>query len=187
MFGINGLLYIPKYISEPHHKLLIQTIDEQLWRTDLLRRTQHYGYIYDYRAKRVDPAMYLGELPAWLQRIAIQLYKDGLTSAIPDQAIVNEYEPGQGIADHIDCTPCFGDVIVSLSLAAPVVMDLKRDSQSIPVFLEPRSLLVLREEARYQWSHGIARRKQDNVDDILIKRERRLSVTFRNIIGNSSQ
>jgi alkylated DNA repair dioxygenase AlkB len=187
MFGINGLLYIPQYISEPHHKMLIQTIDEQPWRTDLSRRTQHYGYIYDYRAKRVDPAMYLGELPSWLQRIAVQLYRDGLTLAVPDQAIINEYEPGQGIADHIDCVPCFGNVVVSLSLAAPVVMDLKRDSQSIPILLEPRSLLVLRDEARYQWSHGIARRKQDIVDDTAVKRERRLSVTFRKIIGDKSQ
>lgn len=182
MFGINGLLYIPHYISNPHHDKLVQIIEAQSWRTDLSRRVQHYGYVYDYRAKRVDPAMCLGELPAWLQRIAIQLHKDGLAPAISDQAIINEYEPGQGIADHIDCTPCFGDVIVSLSLAAPVVMDLKRDSRSVPILLEPCSLLILRGEARYRWSHGIARRKQDSIDSVILKRERRLSITFRKVV-----
>jgi hypothetical protein len=44
MFGISGLLYIPHYISQPHHVFLIEKIDTQPWRGDLARRTQHYGY-----------------------------------------------------------------------------------------------------------------------------------------------
>jgi alkylated DNA repair dioxygenase AlkB len=182
MFGITGLLYIPQYISAEHHDFLIQTIDAQPWRTDLARRTQHYGYVYDYRARRVDPSMYLGELPGWLQRIAAQLHRDGLVPEEPDQAIINEYEPGQGIADHIDCTPCFGDVVISLSLGSPAVMDLKRGETVVPMLLETRSLLVLRDEARYEWTHGIARRKQDVVNGETMVRGRRLSVTFRKVI-----
>jgi hypothetical protein len=72
MFGISGRLYIPHYISQPHLDFLIETIDAQPWRGDLARRTQHYGYVYDYhRAKTVDPASRLGDLPPWLQRIAV--------------------------------------------------------------------------------------------------------------------
>jgi len=182
MMGISGLLYIPSYISQPHHDFLIETIDAQPWRGDLARRTQHYGYVYDYRAKSVDPASRLGDLPPWLERIALQLAADGLMSKAPDQAIVNEYAPGQGIASHIDCVPCFDDVVISLSLAAPVVMDLKHKEQHVPILLEPRSLLVLRGEARYHWTHGIAKRQQDTVNGTVIARERRLSVTFRNVI-----
>ncbi len=63
MFGISGLLYIPHYISQPHHDFLIETVHAQPWRGDLARRTQHYGYVYDYRAKSVDPASRLGDLP----------------------------------------------------------------------------------------------------------------------------
>jgi len=182
MFGISGLLYIPYYSSQQHHDFLIETIEAQPWRGDLARRTQHYGYVYDYRAKSVDPASRLGDLPAWLQRIALQLAADGLMSRAPDQAIINEYAPGQGIASHIDCVPCFDDVVTSLSLAAPVVMDLKYKEQHVPILLEPRSLLVLRGEARYHWTHGIAKRQQDIVNETVIPRERRLSVTFRNVI-----
>jgi len=47
MFGINGLSYKPRYITDFQQELLIQAIDEQPWRTALSRRTQHYGYIYD--------------------------------------------------------------------------------------------------------------------------------------------
>jgi alkylated DNA repair dioxygenase AlkB len=186
MFGINGLLYIPQYISQPHHNKLIETIDEQPWRGDLSRRTQHYGYVYDYRAKTVDPSMHLGDLPPWLQRIAQHLHYDGLVPEVPDQAIINEYQPGQGIADHIDCTPCFGDVVISLSLSAPVIMDLKRADQVVPVWLEPRSLLVLRGEARYEWTHGIVKRRQDTFNNAIVMRERRISVTFRKVIVTHS-
>jgi alkylated DNA repair dioxygenase AlkB len=182
MFGIDGVLYIPAYISPQHHDALLATIDAQPWRTDLARRTQHYGYVYDYRARSVDASAWLGELPAWLARIARQIAVDGLVQAPPDQAIVNEYQPGQGIADHIDCTPCFDDVIVSLSLGTPVLMDLRRQERHVAVWLEPRSLLVLRGEGRYAWTHGIARRQYDVRDDARVPRGRRLSVTFRRVI-----
>jgi len=182
MFDINGLLYIPHYISQPHHDFLVDTIDAQPWRGALARRTQHYGYIYDYRAKTVDASSFLGELPAWLERIASQLHRDGLIGQPPDQAIINEYQPGQGIASHIDCVPCFDGVVISLSLGSPVMMDLKKNQQHIPVLLEPRSLLVLRGEARYEWTHGIAKRQSDTYNEQIIVRERRVSITFRNVI-----
>jgi len=181
LFGISGLLYFPHYISQPHHDFLIETIDAQPWRGDLARRTQHYGYGYDYRAKSVDPASRVGDLPPWRQRIAVHLAANGLMSKAPDQAIINEYAPGQGIASHIDCVPCFDDVVISRSLAAAVVMDLKQKEHDIPILREPRRLLVLRGEARYQWTHGIAKRQPDSVNGTVIARERRLSVTFRNV------
>jgi alkylated DNA repair dioxygenase AlkB len=182
MFGINGLLYIPQYISQAHHDMLIKTIDGQPWRGELARRTQHYGYVYDYRARSVDASMYLGELPPWLNRIAQHLHDDGLVSEPPDQAIINEYMPGQGIADHIDSAPSFGEVVTSLSLAAPVLMELKKSDQIVPILLEPRSLFMMRGVARYEWTHGIAKRKQDSYDGQTFIRERRLSITFRKVI-----
>ena len=181
MFDINGLIYIPSYISQYHHDFLVNTIDQSEWRTNLKRRTQHYGYIYDYKAKRVDASMALGPLPVWLHRIAKQLYLDGLIDCVPDQAIINEYEPGQGIADHVDCEPCFGERIFSLSLCSVVVMDLKCMGQQTPIFLEPCSLLMLSGEARHNYTHGIAARKSDTVGDVKHKRGRRLSITFRKV------
>jgi hypothetical protein len=40
-------------------------------------------------------------------------------------------------------------------------------------------LLVLSDEARYDWEHGIARRKNDRWQGLVVPRARRLSVTFR--------
>ena len=182
MFGIDGLLYIPQYISQVHHDMLIKTIDEQPWRGELARRTQHYGYVYDYRARSVDASMRLGQLPPWLSRIVQHLHDDGLVSQMPDQAIINEYMPGQGIADHIDSAPSFSEVVTSLSLGSVVVMEMKKNDQIVSILLEPRSLFVMRGAARYEWTHGIPKRKQDRSDGQTLARERRLSITFRRVI-----
>jgi alkylated DNA repair dioxygenase AlkB len=45
--------------------------------------------------------------------------------------------------------------------------------------LEPRSLLVLSDAARYDWEHGIAPRKKDVWHGMSVPRRRRLSVTLR--------
>ena len=44
-----------------------------------------------------------------------------------EQAIVNEYEPGQGIAPHID-RDCFGPVVATVSLGSAVNMDFCCDA-----------------------------------------------------------
>ena len=179
MFGISGLILLEDYISQEHHDWLIERIDAEVWDTSLKRRVQHYGYRYDYKARRVDPNQFLGPLPSWLERIANQIYKDGLVSVIPDQVIVNEYEPGQGIAKHIDCEPCFGDKIFSLSLGSHATFEMTHDSnEKVSLLLEPRSLLMMYGESRYEWKHGIPARKKDGNR----LRERRISLTFRKTI-----
>ena len=120
---IPGLYYVPDYINEIEHDSLLAQIDERPWLDDLKRRVQHYGFKYDYKARRVARDMRIGELPKWLKELAEKLWIDGHMPEVADQVIVNEYEPGQGISSHIDCEPCFQDTIVSLSLESGCFMD----------------------------------------------------------------
>jgi len=175
---IEGLGYIPDFISHEEEKTLITQIDEQLWLNDLKRRVQHYGYKYDYKARTVTNDAYLGALPEWLLPITQKLLFK------PDQAIVNEYEPGQGISAHIDCVPCFDGTIASLSLGAPAMMVFThpKTGQKEEIYLQPRSLLLLSGSARYEWQHAIPSRKSDMVNGFRVERARRVSVTFRNVI-----
>ncbi|MEO0410804.1 MAG: alpha-ketoglutarate-dependent dioxygenase AlkB [Pseudomonadota bacterium] len=39
---------------------------------------------------------------------------------------MNEYTPGQGIAPHVDCVPCFGPFAASLSLGSSCEMLFQR-------------------------------------------------------------
>jgi alkylated DNA repair dioxygenase AlkB len=174
--NISGLTYIPNYISAAHEESLIKLIDAKEWNLQLKRRTQHYGYKYDYKARVINAASYLGAMPDWLEELC-----EGLKNIFPkkpDQVIVNEYLPGEGIASHIDCLTCFSETVCSLSLASGCMMDLKNGAMKKSIYLEAKSLLILSHQARYQWHHAIAPRKSDNG----IKRKLRISLTFRKVI-----
>jgi alkylated DNA repair dioxygenase AlkB len=182
--NIEGLLYIPDFISASEEQNLIHSVDQNPWLNDLKRRVQHYGYKYDYKARRVGAESFLGPLPEWVAPFAHKLHANKFFPSIPDQAIVNEYQPGQGISAHIDCVPCFEGVIASLSLCSGATMQLANPRHGIKhdLYLQPRSLILLSGEARYQWTHAIPARKSDHVNGFKIERERRVSLTFRSVI-----
>lgn len=177
----DGLTYLENYISEDEACRLVQEIDTAPWRTDLKRRVQHYGYRYDYKARQARRADYIGPLPAPFQQLAEQLTTEGHFQAAPDQVIVNEYQPGQGISAHIDCQPCFGETIASLSLLSACVMRFasQTPSQQMELHLQPASLLVLKGDARHLWTHAIPSRKTDVIEGQKHIRSRRISLTFR--------
>lgn len=182
---ISGLTYIADYIDAATEDALIRTIDTQPWITELKRRVQHYGWRYDYKARSVTSDLRIGALPDWLQSYAVRLQQAGYFPEMPDQVIINEYLPGQGISAHIDCVPCFTDTIASLSLGSPCVMDFihSKTGEKSSLLLEPRSLLVLTGDVRYVWQHAIAQRKTDRYNGQIIQRTRRISLTFRKVIA----
>lgn len=177
--NIPGQAYLPEYITQEQELELISIIDTKPWMTELKRRVQHYGYKYDYKSRSIGAAHYVGDVPDWLQNISKQLYSEGIFSKIPDQVIVNEYMPGQGISSHIDCIPCFESTICSLSLGSNCTMHFIKDPIKTSILLEQRSLLILQNDARYSWKHGIAARKNDKYQGINFPRGRRISLTFR--------
>lgn len=181
---IDGLTYLANYLNNQQQAELWQIIYQQPWLSDLKRRTQHYGYKYDYKARKVDFSMYLGALPNWVQNLASRLYQEGFLYHIPDQAIINEYEAGQGISKHIDCRDCFTDGIASISLGSPCTIDFTRPriNGNKSIWLTPGSLLVIKGEARYKWAHAIAARKSDLVNGARVSRSLRVSITFRKTI-----
>ena len=178
--NISGLTYYRNYITSQIHDLLIKVVDANKWDTSMRRRVQHYGYRYDYRSRKIDTSMSLGEMPKWCQKLGDKLVSTRVFTHKPDQVIVNEYNPGQGITKHVDCEPCFQGTIASLSLGSGCIMEMTECSSKevIPIYLEPSSLLVLEGEARYKWMHSIPARVKDND----IPRTRRISLTLRNVI-----
>jgi alkylated DNA repair dioxygenase AlkB len=178
--GIPGLIYVPDLLTAEEQRHVLARIDQASWLTELRRRVQHYGYRYDYKARRIDHSMRLGPLPAFALEVAERLMARALTPELPDQAIVNEYQPGQGISSHVDCESCFKSTIVTVSLGSCCEMDfisLDR-GRARATLLEPGSALVLKDIARYRWQHRIRARLSDHG----VARGRRVSLTFRNVI-----
>lgn len=179
---IKGLTYEEDFISEEEEQELIETVNGLEWTNLLKRRVQHHGYSYDYIKKKIEKKGPLPkELQAITERVSKHLLEDG---QLFNQIIVNEYLPGQGIAAHTDLYQ-LGDIVACISLGSAVIMDFSHmNGDFYPVQLNRRSLLVMRDDARYMWKHAIASRKSDILllDDGTekrVKRGTRISITFR--------
>src|SRR5258708_6802637 len=88
---IEGMSYVGDFLSASEQDAVLREVDLQTWLTDLKRRVQHYGYRYDYKARRVDRSMFLGALPPFAMPVACRLVEKSLLPQLPDQLIVNEY------------------------------------------------------------------------------------------------
>jgi alkylated DNA repair dioxygenase AlkB len=100
------------------------------------------------------------------------------------QAILNLYEPGQGISPHIDLPHRYADGIVGASLAGGCVLVLERAGERHDVYLPPRSVYVFSGEVRWEWTHGIPGREYDVVledcgEEMTLPRDVRVSATLR--------
>jgi alkylated DNA repair dioxygenase AlkB len=172
---IPGFRYVPEFVTAEEERELIRQIENGTWTHEFARRRQHYGIGYG-KQDFTNPS----PLPSWIPMIARRIVSAGLFSRMPVQALVNEYEPGQGISAHKDYEPF--DEVASLSLASGCLMEFEKPkAQRKVIWLEPRSLVVLMGDARHQWTHAIRPRLADVVHGIKIPRERRLSLTVRTI------
>ena len=169
------------WITPAEEAALIAFLDAGAWSGELRRRVQHFGYRYDYRARMATAESRIGPLPEALQTLAERLVAEGHFAAVPDQVIANDYLPGQGISAHVDCEPCFGAVIASLSLLSACEMryGCLASGETQAVTLPPRSLLVLAGPARTDWTHAIPARRSDVIDGVRVMRQRRVSLTSR--------
>ena len=182
--AIEGLRYFGQFLSTEEQDWILNAIDKAEWMDDLERRVQHYGWRYDYRSRNVSRDMRIGEFPTWLRHLGEKLCEAQLFRQVPDQAIVNQYLPGQGIAMHID-RQCFGPVVATVSLGDAWRMELRpihaSRNETKQILLDVGSVLALSGEARYSWMHGIASRKKEREGGGWRPRERRVSVTFRTV------
>ena len=181
---VPGLKFIEGFLTQEEQDDCVRRVDAAIdqWRNDLSRRVQHYGWRYDYKARAITPDMHIGVLPNWLSRLAHKLYEETrLFDRVPEQVIVNEYLPGQGIAMHID-HPGFGPAVCTISLLDDWEMDFSQDwKDKVPALLQRGSGVLLTGESRSVWQHGIAPRKSEVLERGRRNRQRRLSLTFRTV------
>ena len=172
----SGLKVYTDFISDKEECDLLNNINKEKWDHSLPRRTQHYGYRYDYRSKSLDIA---SPIPEWIKPITDKMIEQKLIEKEPDQIIINEYTPGQGIHAHTDRIDIFGDIIVSLSLGSGCSFIFTKPYKEYAMYLLPHTLIIMEDDSRYKWRHEIPSRKTDYVNDQRIKRSIRISITFR--------
>lgn len=168
-----GLRVIENFITKDEENELLRNIYQHEWSDVLKRRVQQYGYEYNYTKK--DSSKIIEPLPEYTQNVCSKMiqYFEG---QYPQQLIINEYTPGQGISPHVDAK-IFGDTIISLSLGSICEFVFEYDEDKYKIFLTPRTLVVMSGESRHKWKHSIPCRKTD----YNTKRGTRVSMTFRTL------
>uniref|UniRef100_A0A8C9YMS0 tRNA (carboxymethyluridine(34)-5-O)-methyltransferase n=1 Tax=Sander lucioperca TaxID=283035 RepID=A0A8C9YMS0_SANLU len=167
-----GLVLVENFVSLEEEALLLAAIDWLSTNEDVTaqkalkhRRVKHYGFEFRYDNNNVDKDKPLAAgIPQECLPVLEQCVKNKHIDIMPDQLTVNQYESGQGIPPHVDTHSAFEDTILSLSLGAKTVMEFRHpDGRVVAVVLPGRSLLVMKGESRYLWTHGITPRKFDMV------------------------
>ncbi|XP_027687001.1 alpha-ketoglutarate-dependent dioxygenase alkB homolog 6 isoform X2 [Chelonia mydas] len=203
--------YIPNFISESEEAYLLHQVyaaPKPKWTQLSGRKLQNWGGLPH------PKGMVLEKLPAWLQSYAEKISSLGAFGGkLANHVLVNEYLPGQGIMPHED-GPLYFPTVTTISLGSHTLLDFYHpvsrgqhaDSEQVPtpqteeqrhflsLLLEPRSLLVLREDMYVRYLHGIRPAASDAVTEKVanvaacgavlgdeLRRGTRVSLTIRHV------
>ena len=184
-----GFSYLENYIDADYASKLVDFLTSTNTFDLKKRKVKHFGYEFRYGSNDCDEKQPLAEkIPEICQELIKKMLDEKLIEIEPDQLTVNFYEPGHGIAPHVDNPNAFDECIISLSLLSSATMELRQreNKQIANVYLRPNSLVVMKGDARYKWTHSISERKHDlvlnsNQKYSVVPREKRISLTFRKL------
>ncbi|CAB1448203.1 unnamed protein product [Pleuronectes platessa] len=154
-FPFPGVFLWENFISEAEEKALISSIDQDVWnQSQSGRRKQDFGPKVNFKKKK------------------------------PVEQCNLDYHPqrGSAIDPHLDDSWLWGERLVTINMLSNTTLTMSLE-QGLPelglggdvqvaVHLPRRSLLVLYDEARHRWKHGIHR------EDV---HERRVCSTYREL------
>jgi alkylated DNA repair dioxygenase AlkB len=178
----DGLIYSGEFISRDEERQLVAAIGDlqfgeiKMHGVVAKRRAMHFGRRYEYESGRVGAAPPVPEFLLPLRERIADFTKCSPAEFV--EALISEYAAGAGIGWHRDA-PAF-DFIVGISLLSECTMKFRQwppvrapqARKSVSLWLEPRSVYVLRGPVRTHWQHHIPSAKR-----------LRYSITFRTMRG----
>lgn len=203
--------YIPNFISESEEEYLLEKVNDApkpKWVQLKNRRLQNWGGI-----PNGTKGMLAEPIPSWLDTYCDKLANLGLFEQFkPNHILVNEYLAGQGIMPHED-GPFYHPTVTTISLGSYTYLDFYKplslfdasEQDSITLeqryafsfLVEPRSLLVLKNDMYKVYLHGIKETSEDvfdskrianyenlsqfkeKLEESVLKRDTRVSLTIR--------
>ena len=160
---------------------MLDEIDSQSWIVDYLRRLQYYGYRNELE-NPYDLIPFPVSMPPMIYQLSEEIVEQGILLLQPDQVIINEYVPGEGIKPHKD-RAYYENQICGVNLGSGCIMRFIRgkNEEVIDVEIPRRSVYVMQDDARKKWKHAIPPRKKDNIAGTVKHRDRRVSITYRKV------
>ncbi len=201
--AIPGVSVLPCFITPTEEETVLSFLSQQQWRTDLSRRTIHYGGTYcilppraasPATQKRIENNIITApRIPDELTFLIDRMASHGTYSSDqkPEYIIINEYLTGHGISAHVEnfrfdepvcgLTLGDGDHLRFHELFEPndgsvrsgKAAEAKRTGRKVDLWMPSRSLLVMRGEGRWKWQHEIVRGRKKHTGF------KRTSLTFR--------
>ncbi len=160
--AIDGFVYQPGFLSHAEEAELLAIVaalplQEMQYKVYTARRRGlSFGGQYDFDANRLLPSHALvPELEPLRDKVADWL---GVRPQQLVHALVSEYRPGTPLGWHRD-VPDF-EVIAGVSLASDAVLQFRpyehpQANQVLGWAVEPRSIYVMRDAARWAWQHRV--------------------------------
>ena len=161
----SGFVYRTDFLTRSDEEFLLAEIDRLPLRAAMYRvftakrRIFSFGAGYDFASNRPTPAPLIPEFLHQLRERAAAWA--GVPADELSQSTVAEYSPGTQLGWHRD-VPTFG-IVIGVSLLSACRMRLRPyphrkgdKSTATAVALEPRSIYVFRDEARWRWQHAIS-------------------------------
>ncbi|XP_059622612.1 alpha-ketoglutarate-dependent dioxygenase alkB homolog 6 [Phlebotomus argentipes] len=190
------VIYIPNFITSDEEKHILASVasaPKPKWTQLLNRRLINYGGVPH------KNGMIAEEMPRWLLTFVEKINNLGvLEDKKANHVLVNEYLPGQGIMPHTD-GPLFHPVISTISCGSHTILRLQRSAggeEEQQILVEPRSLLLIKDEAYHDHLHSIDEYFEDKIDErvtnlslcetthesgTVLTRSRRISLTIRHV------
>jgi len=174
-----GLTLIPAFITEAEEEALFGEVNPYLRR--LRYEANHWDdAIHDYRET---------EKPNWndknslvIERLKRVAFGHGSTTPLSHVHVLDVSEKGY-IKPHIDAVRFCGNTVAGISLLTDSVMRFVHESQPsrrASLLLPRRSLYVMRDEARFRYTHEILRSEESTFGGQQIPKGRRISIICRN-------
>ena len=143
--------FVTQYEADRLVEKIIRGITQAPGRKSVLTRNmiQRWGSPVPYSTHIVS-----AEIPPHFEVLIDRLMEKNLVSLRPDSVTMNQYLAQQAILAHVD-DPKGGPVITVLSLITPAKLIFRKIDKSFTVDLPPRSLVQMRDEIRYNWTHEL--------------------------------
>uniref|UniRef100_A0AC34PVE8 Fe2OG dioxygenase domain-containing protein n=1 Tax=Panagrolaimus sp. JU765 TaxID=591449 RepID=A0AC34PVE8_9BILA len=179
--------YIPNFIDEEMEEYLLWQVEnapKPKWEFLKNRRLQNWGGMVGKKGLIAD-----NNMPQWLDMLIDKIMEVQNTfpeGNRPNHVLVNEYLPGQGIMPHTD-GPAFFPMVSTISLGSHTFLDFYQpiDEENMKpleeryvgsMLIQPRSLILIKDEAYHCKLHGIEERKTDVITDKIFNKPAKLSV-----------
>lgn len=189
--------YIPNFITlneEKHILTNFYSVPKPKWTYLSNRRLQDYGGVPS------EKGMIPEKIPIWLDVYINKTYNLQIFNGKkPNQILINEYEPGQGIMPHTD-GPLFYPTIATISCGSHTILEFSENNESrkkvCDILLEPLSLVIIKDDLYSKYLHSIFERKVDDISEDCVnlslcgekrnvgdklERSTRVSITIRNV------